>query len=298
MTLRSGPIVYGAATRTLLWIGGMVVVSVASITMMPRLVTGQTDLGPGETFRDPCSVCPELVVIPAGSFMMGSPESELYRFNNEGPQHEVTIHRDFALGRYEVTREEFGAFVRSTGLDWPEPDYPQTDRDPAVNVSWNWANQYVEWLSENTGHTYRLPSEAEWEYALRAGTTSATPWGGDGGAPCGYANVYGSGYGGCDDGNPETTPVGEFRPNEFGLYDMSGNVWEWVEDCWHGSYSGAPSDGSAWTTEECADERVMRGGSGFLDPWDGRSAFRIGRRTTEDHRHLSRFGFRVARTLQ
>ena len=170
MTPLSGAIASDGAKRTLLWIGGLVIVSVASITMFAC----QSTPGPGETFQD-CSDCPELVVVPPGQFLMGSPEDEPYRYDNEGPRHEVAIPRTFALGKYEVTREEFAAFVRSTGLDWPAPDYSQTDRDPAVNVSWNWAKQYVEWLSEQTGHAYRLPTEAEWEYALRAGTTSATP---------------------------------------------------------------------------------------------------------------------------
>ena len=238
------------------------------------------------------------MVIPAGQFMMGSPEGELYRFNNEGPQHEVTIPRAFALGKYEVTRAEFEVFVREVGLEWPKPDFSQTDRDPAVNVSWNAAEQYVEWLSEKTGHTYRLPSGAEWEYAARAGTTAASPWGENWAGGCDYANVSTQGYGDCGDLYPETAPVGSFRPNDFGVYDMFGNVWEWVEDCWHRSYEGAPSDGSAWTTDDCGDQRVMRGGSGFYDPWDGRSAFRIGRLSIEDQRHLDRYGFRVARTLE
>ena len=236
--------------------------------------------------------------MPAGQFLMGSPEDEPYRYDNEGPRHEVAIPRTFALGKYEVTREEFAAFVRSTGLDWPAPDYSQTDRDPAVNVSWNWAKQYVEWLSEQTGHAYRLPTEAEWEYALRAGTTSATPWGEGWDGSCDYANAwYREDKEECGDVYEDTSPAGTFRPNEFGLYDMSGNVWEWVEDCWHGGYSGAPSDGSAWTTD-CDDSRVMRGGAAFLSPWDGRSAFRIGRTPGEDNRHLYRFGFRVVMTLE
>ena len=236
---------------------------------------------------------------------MGSPEGEAGRFRDEGPRHEVTISRAFALGKYEVTRAEFGIFARETELNWPAPSFSQTDRDPAVNVTWGAATQYVAWLSERTGQTYRLPSEAEWEYAARAGTAAARYWGERPDAACVYANVGDESHG-CSDGYTNTAPVGEFRANDFGLYDMLGNVWEWVEDCYAASYSEAPTDGSAWTTGDCT-RRVLRGGCWDDYPMQVRSAARArfpynrGRVTanifeSSDSGICS--GFRVAKTLQ
>ena len=242
-----------------------------------------------------CPQCPEMVRIPSGSFLMGSPPGETDRDSDEGPQHQVTIGYAFSLGKYEVTRGEFGAFVQATGHraegDWRNPGFDQTERDPVVNVSWNDAKAYVAWLSRTTGKTYRLPSEAEWEYAARAGTTTARYWGEHHQDACRYANVDDAEHG-CRDGYAKTAPVGKFQPNRFGLYDMLGNVWEWTEDCSNGSYAGAPVDGSSWQRGDCS-RRVLRGGSLYGSPGLVRAANRI-RGATGSHNSVG--GFRVART--
>jgi formylglycine-generating enzyme required for sulfatase activity len=205
-------------------------------------------------------------LIPAGRFLMGVPEAESKREgtgdDNARPQHLVTIARPFWLGRYPVTLAEYAEFAAETArvvVVWA-----QDKRHPAVNVSHGDAEAYVAWLSKQTGQTYRLPSEAEWEYAARAGTTTARYWGEDVGEP-GEHSHFGSSGGTC--------PVGSFEPNAFGLHDMLGNVWEWTADAWHVGYNGAPADGSVWTAEGAA-RHVFRGGS-----WDKgaryvRAAFR------------------------
>lgn len=195
----------------------------------------------------------------------------------------MDISYDFALGKYPVTRAEYAAFARETRREWPELGSSQTERHPAASVSWNDAKEYVAWLSDKTGHEYRLPSEAEWEYAARAGTTTARYWGeGESGARE-YARLKAKG----------TAPVGSFKPNAFGLHDMPGSVSEWVEDCWNENYEGAPADGSAWTSGDC-DDRVLRGGSWLSAPELKRSATRD-RYNTGDR--LNDIGFRAARTL-
>ena len=180
--------------------------------------------------------------------------------------------------------------------------FPQTDRDPAVCVNWADARAYVAWLSEKTGKSYRLLSESEWEYAARGGTRTSRHWGESASGQCGYANgadrTAKGRYSGwtvaeCDDGHVWTAPVGTFKANGFGLHDVLGNVWEWVEDCWNDSYSGAPSDGSAWESGNCG-RRVLRGGSWVNQPRNLRSAYRL--RLVTGLR-LSDTGFRVARTL-
>ena len=250
---------------------------------------------PGEVFRD-CPSCPEMVVIAAGAFRMGSPASEEAREGDEGPQHRVTL-RSFALGVTEVTFDEWEACMRGGGCGWHRPDDEGWGRGarPVINVNWEDARAYVRWLSRETGKSYRLPSEAEWEYAARAGTT--TPFHTGATISTDQANydgssMYGSGRRGTRRGR--TTPVGTFAPNAFGLYDVHGNVWEWVEDCWHDSYRGAPSDGSAWTLGGDCSRRVLRGGSWSTDPRLLRSASRL--RITTGNR-LNHVGFRVARML-
>ncbi len=282
-----------------------------------------SDAAPGERFKD-CDVCPEMVVVPAGSFLMGSPPGEIRIFvNKEGPVHQVTIGRDFAVGRYEVTKAEYAAFVSATGYpaeskcfthedgkptwragrSWRDPGFPQSDRDPAVCISWDDANAYTEWLSGKTGKRYRLLSEAEWEYAARAGTTTTRYWGEDIAAQCAYANAadltakiefpeWESKVVNCHDGHTYTAPVGSYNANGFGLYDMLGNVWEWTTDCWNKTYAGAPSDGAARTRGDC-NVRPLRGGSWDYGPWVVRSATRMG--NIASGRHYSN-GFRVART--
>ena len=251
---------------------------------------------PGHVFRD-CDTCPEMVVIPAGTFQMGSPASEEGRSDNEGPRHEVTL-RSFAMGVKEVTFDQWEACVRGGGCDGYRPEdwwgWGQGSR-PVIDVHWDNAQAYVRWLSESTGAAYRLPSESEWEYAARAGTT--TPFHTGSTISTDQANyngnhVYGSGRGGTY--RERTTPVGTFAPNAFGLYDVHGNVWEWVEDCWHDDYSGAPSDGTAWTSGGDCGWRVLRGGSWSHSPLYLRSALRNSLTTGFFDR---RNGFRVARTL-
>ncbi len=230
-----------------------------------------------------------MVVVPAGTFFMGSPESETGRTSAEGPQHEMRIPRPFAVGKYEVTFEEWDACAAAGGCARrPGDEGWGRWRRPVINVSWNDARQYVAWLSTRTGKTYRLLSEAEWEYAARAGAATAYPWGEEAGTS--RANFDGSG---SEWSGKETAPVGIFPPNAFGLYDMTGNVWEWVEDCRNESYAGAPDNGSAWESGDC-DLRMLRGGSWIDPPGSARLAFRI--RNHRDHRnHFN--GFRVARNL-
>ena len=271
----------------------------------------------GDRFRD-CPECPEMVVVPAGSFLMGSPSHEQGRFDNEGPVHQVTIGLPFAVGVYEVTVAEFGRFVDATGhstgnachvwtgsnwemrngFGWRNPGFGQGGSHPAVCVSWEDAQAYVAWLSRVAGERYRLPSESEWEYAARAGTRTARWWGEDESRQCTHANgadaSAGLGWGvGCSDGHSRTAPVGSFRTNAWGLHDALGNVWEWTQDCWNSNYQGVPSNGRAWERGNCSN-RVLRGGAWDDKPRNLRSALRV-RNSTGLRFYLS--GFRVARTL-
>jgi formylglycine-generating enzyme len=269
-------------------------------------------------FRD-CAECPAMLAIPAGSFLMGAAAGEEEREavpepvrGQSAPQHRVTV-RAFALGQHEVTRGEFMAFVRDTrhpmgdsctaltlkedktgygfrevpGRNWRHTGFAQTDQDPVVCVSWNDAKAYLRWLSQKAGRPYRLPTEAEWEYAARGGVPTARYWGDSRAEACRYGNLRdlallteigaapeSESHFACDDGHAHTAPVGRFAPNRFGLHDMLGNVWEWVEDCWNANYLGAPSDGTAWTTGECG-RRVARGGSWASNPRDVRTGFRL-----------------------
>ena len=286
------------------------------------IVEGKAGPRAGDRFRD-CPECPEMVVLPAGSYRMGSPSYEQGRQEDEGPVHEVTIAAPFAIGVYEVTVAEFGRFVDETGYSagsscwtyedgevqdradrgWRNPGFGQGGRHPVTCVSWNDAQAYAGWLSQETGEEYRLPSESEWEYAARAGTSTARPWGEGESGQCRHANGadasakdrYSSWSGSvaCRDGHVHTAPAGSFAANGWGLHDMLGNVWEWTEDCWNDSYAGAPSDGSVWEYGNCA-ERVLRGGSWIIRPSYLRAAYRL--RDTSGIRYGSS-GFRVARTL-
>lgn len=283
-------------------------------------------LNPKETFKD-CPNCPEMVVVPAGQFTMGSSPGEVGRFDNEGPQHEVTIGKTFAVGRFGITRGEFAAFVLETnhptgdkcwtfedgkaeervGRSFLNPGFAQDDRHPVVCVNWDDAKAFAAWLAKKTGKPYRLLSEAEREYVARAGSTTRYSFGNDEKALCRYGNVADLTakksikgaekwtIADCDDGYAYTAPVGEFAPNAFGIYDVHGNVWDWTEDCWHENYQGAPADGLAWTTA-CSDNsrRVVRGGSWSYFPQFLRSALRL--RRPSDLRYYSQ-GFRLARIL-
>ena len=278
---------------------------------------------PGETFRDPLSgggQGPEMVVIPSGSFRMGSPSSEAGRDDDEGPQRTVRIGYEFAVGKYEVTRAQFERFVTETGYDagdrcrtyedgswdwrdglnWRQPGFAQTGNQPVVCVDWNAATAFADWLSRKTGEDYRLLSEAELEYAARAGTKGRYSNDGREAELCAIANAADRSTGfrwrntACSDGiGEQTAPVGSFLANGFGLQDMHGNVWEWVQDCYADSYEGAPTDGSVRRVSECS-RRVLRGGSWGDDPQSLRSANRGSSHPTD---RLSVIGFRVARTL-
>ena len=275
----------------------------------------------GKEFRE-CGECPEMVVIPAGKFMMGSPGGELGRYGNEGPRHEVRIGKRFAVGKYEATRAEYEVFAKETSREtaggchvfrgkrwrrdgnrsWRDPGYGQTAREPVVCVNRDDARAYAAWLSEKTGKEYRLLSESEWEYVARAGTATRRYWGEDADDTglCRHANGAGSETShvwrnkACSDGYRRTAPVGSLGSNGWGLHDVIGNVWEWVEDCLHENYSGAPTEGSAWTSGGDCKSRMLRGGSWLSGSRDLRSALR-GRNTAGDRYYDD--GFRIARTL-
>ena len=259
---------------------------------------------PGRVFQD-CAACPEMVVVPAGDYMMGSPASEEGRFEAEGPRRRVTIRHPLAVGVYEVTFAEWDVCVGAGGCGGHRPDDEGWGRGsrPVINVSWEDAREYVRWLSRETGEDYRLLSESEWEYAARGGMTAARHWGESESQQCGYVNGLDATWragasdrdGGvaCTDGYEYTAPVGVYGANAFGLHDMLGNVWEWTQDCWNENYSGAPSNGGAWLSGDCS-RRVLRGGSWGNEPWFLRSASRFG--YSAGVRNVD-FGFRVARTI-
>jgi formylglycine-generating enzyme required for sulfatase activity len=218
---------------------------------------------------------------------MGSAEGE----EDEQPVHVVHFAQPFAIGRYEVTFEEYELYAQQTGKAVPPDEGWGGGRRPVINVSWADAQGYARWLSSATGRSYRLPTEAEWEYASRAGTTTSYWWGEDAGDN--YANCYGCGS--RWDGE-QTAPVGSFAPNAWGVHDTLGNVWEWTADCWHESYTGAPDSGVAWTHEDGGDcsRRVVRGGAWFNTPWNIRSALRFG---ADDVYAFPFLGFRLAEDL-
>jgi formylglycine-generating enzyme required for sulfatase activity len=267
--------------------------NLAAIGLAATVVVGcsgmakQETMAPGVPFKD-CPDCPEMVVVPAGHFVMGSPATEKGRRRLEGPQHEVTIGRNFAVGKYEVTLGQFRQFVDETGRAVPDcwEQGTPSEQHPVMCVTWQDASDYAQWLAIKTGKPYRLLSEAEWEYAARAGTTTSRYWGDSANFACKFARVSRCGtYG--------TAPVGQYKPNAAGLYDMMGNVWEWVEDCWDDSYTGAPIDGSARASGQCK-QRVLRGGSFYNKPQNMRSASRNWNDTGYSYDDI---GIRIARTL-
>jgi sulfatase modifying factor 1 len=252
---------------------------------------------PRATIKD-CPECPELVLIQAGSFTMGvnGGEEDAENVPNEFrgwayPPHAVHFAAPFWLGRTDVTRGQFAAFVKATGYQpadckggrsWRAPGFAQTDDHPVVCVSAADADAYASWLGVRTGKQYRLPSEAEWEYAARAGTSTVRYWGA--GGVCAHAAT-----GGC--ALTGTTAVAHYAPNGFGVYDVLGDVWQWTADCWHDTYQGAPVDGSAWLRDDCV-LRVVRGGAWSAGTWALRAGGRDANRA--DYRE-SDLGFRVAR---
>ncbi len=290
---------------------------------------------PGGTFRD-CADCPVMVVVPAGSNVMGSSPEERERAgvpaafgDREGPRHQVMLSKPFALGRTEITRGEYRRFVEETrrsdppncaahdaatdkwapkaGLSWRDPGYPQTDQHPVVCVSFDDASAYAEWLAGKTGKPYRLASETEWEYAARGGTTTAWYWGENAEAGCASANLISSGMvtalGApsywrhklvCEDDHTNTLPVASFAANPYGLYDMIGNAFEWVEDCASTSHEGAPIDGAARQIVGC-QQHFLKGGAFHTPIWLTRAAMR-GNPLRPDV-HMNTIGFRVAREL-
>ena len=237
---------------------------------------------PGETFKD-CESCPEMVVAPSGEFTMGATDTEY-----EKPPHKVTIAKPFAIGRHEVTFAQWDACVAAKACKADIDDHGfGRAQAPVIDVSWDEAQAFLKWLSAQSRKSYRLPSEAEWEYAARAGSRSAYSWGA----------AVGSGKANCSDCSPTpplaTLPVGSFRPNAFGLYDTAGNAAEFVDDCWNATYKGAPADGSAWHTGQC-QLRVLRGGAFGTKANSARSSARF--RYDRDVRYYTN-GFRVARDL-
>jgi formylglycine-generating enzyme required for sulfatase activity len=238
---------------------------------------------PGEVFRD-CQDCPEMVVVPPGDFNMGSTDTPYTM-----PVHKVTIAQPFAIGRREVTFEEWDQCLAARDCkDRLDDSGWGRGTRPVINVSWDDAQVFVAWLSQKTGKRYRLPSEAEWEYAARAGTNTAFWWGRT--ADKGHAN--------CEDCGAaptrQTTPAGSYRPNGFGLFDVAGNAAEWVEDCWNENYRGAPVNGTPWTAGQCR-QRVLRGGAFSSRANLIRSAARF--RYDQGVRYYAN-GFRVARDLK
>jgi formylglycine-generating enzyme required for sulfatase activity len=283
----------------------------------------------GAVFRS-CDDCPEMVVVPAGSFVMGTPGAPPARGAGaaESGVAVIAIGRPFALGRRELTRGEYARFIADSGHEpqggcrvwdpalarfaedprrgWKDLATPAAPADdlPASCVSFDDAQAYVQWLAAKTGERYRLPSEAEWEYAARAGSRALRPWGDDADAGCDFANTYdlvaaaryrlGWPEARCRDGYADLAPAGQFAANAFGLHDMIGNVREWVQDCATGSYVGRPRDGRAWEWIGGCGERVQRGGSWLAPPAENRSGWRGSAPVGE---HAADAGFRVALDL-
>jgi formylglycine-generating enzyme required for sulfatase activity len=311
----------------------MAAICLSALWALLPFAPGHAASGPAaarKVFQD-CPECPKMIVLPPGGFVMGSPASEELRSDQEGPQHRVDIAKPFAVAIYDVTRDEYARFAKETrrqswptcivltperaeetgGADWRAPAYAQTGRSPAVCMGWDDVQSYIAWLNGKFRRAhprnpaakngpYRLLTEAEWEYADRAGTTTRYYWGDDDSIACRFGNgadlaahriYHGLKTADCDDGYAATSPVGSFPPNPFGLYDMAGDVFQWVADCYHPNYVGAPVDGSAWMTGDCA-EHVIRGGSLGHMPRLMRSAYRF--KDPPEH-HSIFLGFRLAR---
>jgi formylglycine-generating enzyme required for sulfatase activity len=266
-----------------------------------RSTTSELANLPSNGFMD-CDRCPQMIVIPAGSFVMGSPPAEQGRFENEAPQRKVSFAKPLAVGRFEVTFDEWDACVEAGSCPSADDLGWGKARLPVINVSWTDVQSYLVWLRRVTGKDYRLLTEAEWEYAARAGSASRYGFGDRESDLCTYgngadqtvkSNRSGWSVSSCSDSFERTSPVGSFKPNQFGLYDMHGNVWEWVEDCFVESYSHAKVDGRASTSGDCS-VRALRGGAWFSSPSVLRSASRG--KATVNTRSFG-YGLRVAREL-
>jgi formylglycine-generating enzyme required for sulfatase activity len=259
----------------------------------PISSAGQVELSPGKVFRDRLKDGgngPEMVVIPAGKFRMGDIQGK--HDKDELPVHEVHIKRPFAISRYEIIFEQYDEFAKLTGRELPDDEGWGRGRQPVIRVSWNDAVAYAGWLSQQTGKRYRLPTEAEWEYIARAGSETTYWWGNE--MKQGLANCRGCG---SRWDSRQAAPVGSFKPNPFGLYDTSGNVSEWVQDCRHESYQGAPSDGSAWEDKDGGDcaVRGIRGGMWLWAHDYVRTSSRFWNRPSRSARAL---GFRLVREMK
>jgi formylglycine-generating enzyme required for sulfatase activity len=287
-------VVLGVAGLTWLWREVIITRPYMASQVRPYVLSAAAEraVKPMDSFKE-CAEdahCPEMIVVPSGSFTMGSPATEKDRDHSEGPQHIVTIAKPFAVSKIELTFADWdgcGAYgdcsqnISDNGFG--------RGQQPVIMVTWDDAQKYVAWLSQMTGKTYRLLSEAEYEYAARAGTQTAYPWGDEIGKNNADCNGCGSQW-----DNRRPAPVGSFAANRFGLYDMVGNVFEWVEDCSHNNNDGAPTDGSAWIEGGDCRDRVVRGGSWSVSPDYLRSASRL--RLTPDIRNFN-LGFRLGRTL-
>jgi formylglycine-generating enzyme required for sulfatase activity len=302
--------------------------------IIPSLAIAQSTQS-GAVFRD-CAECPEVVVVPAGNFTMGSTPQETAlaglpqeQAAREYPAHGVVISRPFAIGRYEITVDEYEAFAAATdrpaskncttwdiekgiwgplgNADWRNPGYEQSGQHPVGCLTIDDARAYVAWLSKKTGKTYRVPSEAEWEYVARAGTTTMQTWSDSFDNICAFANVADqtrvaahrisdpdpTRFFPCNDDFVYAAPVGRFPPNPWGLYDMIGNIWEWTEDCFIPTYDGAPTDGTARTEPGCT-RLIVRGGGWYSRTWFARNA---GRSREDLSYRSSTLGLRVVREL-
>jgi formylglycine-generating enzyme required for sulfatase activity/tRNA A-37 threonylcarbamoyl transferase component Bud32 len=284
-----------------------------------RPETASARLTAGDIFRD-CPTCPLMKVLPVGQFAQGSANDEAGAEAFEQPKHTVMLARPVGFGVQEVTRAQYAMFIEETkhkgtgcatydgewtmraDLDWSHVGYRQTASHPVTCVSWQDAEAYTAWLSNKTGRRYRLPTASEWEYAARGGTTASRPWGESTKDACAAANVAdeaaaqrfpGWTVHACNDSYVFTAPVGAFSANAFGLNDLFGNVFEWVQDCWHENYQGAPTNGAAWVEAGCK-QRELRGGSWFTTPDYVRAAYR--NRFEPDYRSNS-VGFRVVRDM-
>lgn len=297
--------------------------TLATLALSATASAADVDVSSGAVFQD-CADCPEMVVIPSGSFVMGF-FGGLHEARYEGPERLVTIDYSYALGRTEVTQAQFREFMEETGhqsiqgcaiwngeewhhtpgTDWRDPGYgrPPADDEPVACVTWTDAAAYADWMAEKTGQPYRLPTEAEWEHAARAGTTGTYTWGDDPDGGCDVANIYDQSARdpnrpyepvGCNDGFPTVAPVGSLKPNPFGLYDMTGNVWEWTQDCYIMPIPLQPTDGSAVYVPDNCDRRAVKGGGWSSEVFWQRPTFR-GRDPEDRISHI--FGLRLARDL-
>jgi len=307
-----------------------------SVSVFSWVKAAELSLHPGSSFRD-CPTCPEMVIIPAGTFIMGSTKEATSRARlrediapREWPAHQVRILNTFAAGRYEITVGQYQEFVEDTqrtdpntcitwnnagklwaevkGANWRNPGFPQDDNHPVGCLTYQDALDYSIWISDQTGQAYRIPTEAEWEYIARAGTDSLQSWGNTMETVCDYANASdlsrAEAHGGidkeptrffdCYDGYVYTAPIGSYPPNQFGLYDLVGNVWEWVQDTFIPSYEGAPIDGSARIDPDRDARLVVRGGGWYSRVWFVRPAGRS--REHPEYRSMT-LGLRLIREL-